>query len=173
MKAKTKRHYQKHLTPEQTEILHSLNQFRTTVENGTIDVWWLYDDGGLALLLPYLLTQNRSYLEGARLRIFTVSNHPSSSENEEKELAALLSKFRIQFDEITVVKNDDKDPKPETISEFEKLIQPFYIGSENDEFQEGLILEAELENNKDKTKRILKMSEFLRTYSSESNLVVM
>jgi hypothetical protein len=23
---------------------------------GTIDVWWLYDDGGLTLLLPYILT---------------------------------------------------------------------------------------------------------------------
>ncbi len=24
--------------------------------DGTIDVWWLYDDGGLTLLLPYILT---------------------------------------------------------------------------------------------------------------------
>ncbi len=23
---------------------------------GTIDVWWLYDDGGLTLLLPYIIT---------------------------------------------------------------------------------------------------------------------
>uniref|UniRef100_A0AC34FZQ6 Solute carrier family 12 member 2 n=1 Tax=Panagrolaimus sp. ES5 TaxID=591445 RepID=A0AC34FZQ6_9BILA len=53
----------KQFTVEQTEILASINQFRINVEKGIIDVWWLYDDGGLSLLLPYLLTQNKSYLE--------------------------------------------------------------------------------------------------------------
>ncbi len=29
---------------------------------GTIDVWWLYDDGGLTLLLPYILTTRHGYI---------------------------------------------------------------------------------------------------------------
>jgi hypothetical protein len=32
-------------------------RFQTRVRQGTIDVWWLYDDGGLTLLIPYLLTK--------------------------------------------------------------------------------------------------------------------
>ena len=28
------------------EIISSFNQFSTKVKQGTIDVWWLFDDGG-------------------------------------------------------------------------------------------------------------------------------
>ncbi|KIH59090.1 hypothetical protein ANCDUO_10692 [Ancylostoma duodenale] len=41
---------------------------KTTSKGSTIDVWWLSDDGGLTLLVPYLLTQSKSYLE-VRLKI--------------------------------------------------------------------------------------------------------
>lgn len=32
-------------------------------ENPQIHVWWLYDDGGLTLLIPHLLRLQKSYLE--------------------------------------------------------------------------------------------------------------
>ena len=35
-----------------------------------IDVYWLFDDGGLTLLLPYLLTL-RKYWSKAKIRLFT------------------------------------------------------------------------------------------------------
>ncbi|RZF35441.1 hypothetical protein LSTR_LSTR015851, partial [Laodelphax striatellus] len=35
------------------EVLHSITQFQRKRKKGHIDVWWLYDDGGLTLLLPY------------------------------------------------------------------------------------------------------------------------
>lgn len=38
-------------------------KFTKRMKNGIIDVWWLYDDGGLTLLIPYLLTNQASYLE--------------------------------------------------------------------------------------------------------------
>ncbi|CAN8029667.1 unnamed protein product, partial [Ixodes persulcatus] len=38
------------------EVLQSVNQFIRKQRKGTIDVWWLYDDGGLTMLIPYLLT---------------------------------------------------------------------------------------------------------------------
>ena len=44
--------------PLAKEIVGDITQFqqRTKKRNGTIDVWWLYDDGGLTLLIPYILT---------------------------------------------------------------------------------------------------------------------
>lgn len=43
--------------------LADMNRFSNQIKHGTIDIWWLNDDGGLTLLIPYLLTQSKSYLE--------------------------------------------------------------------------------------------------------------
>ena len=53
------------LNRSQKERLACIDQFKTPIKMGTIDVWWLYDDGGLALLVPYLLANKGSYLNGA------------------------------------------------------------------------------------------------------------
>lgn len=42
------------------------------VKKNLIDVWWLYDDGGLTTLLPYILSQTSQYKK-CKLRIFTVA----------------------------------------------------------------------------------------------------
>lgn len=49
-----------------TEIIgKKINMFykKGRVENTQIHVWWLYDDGGLTLLIPHLLRLPKSYLE--------------------------------------------------------------------------------------------------------------
>ena len=42
------------------------------IERGYIDVWWIVQDGGLLLLIPFLLLQNRVW-RSCRLRIFTIA----------------------------------------------------------------------------------------------------
>ncbi|EYC27956.1 hypothetical protein Y032_0008g268 [Ancylostoma ceylanicum] len=76
---------------------------KTASRGATIDVWWLSDDGGLTLLVPYLLTQSKSYLEGARLRVFTIAAEGTSISTEEERMASLLQKFRIQYTYLHVV----------------------------------------------------------------------
>ena len=39
----------------------------------SIDVYWLSDDGGLSILVPYLLTQS-SYWKNASLRVFAAGH---------------------------------------------------------------------------------------------------
>ena len=51
------------LSVAQRDLLSSINQFQRRRHDATIDVWWLYDDGGLALLVPLQLCQSWSYLE--------------------------------------------------------------------------------------------------------------
>lgn len=43
-------------------VIRPDDKFRTTIRNGVVDVWWLFDDGGLTLLLSYLLTTQNTYL---------------------------------------------------------------------------------------------------------------
>ena len=50
---------------------------------GYIDVWWLYDDGGLTLLIPYILTMRKQYAECA-LRIFALAQDANNKEEETK-----------------------------------------------------------------------------------------
>jgi hypothetical protein len=42
-------------------------KFRNRIKDGAVDVWWLYDDGGLTWLLAYLLTTHPSFVEVAPL----------------------------------------------------------------------------------------------------------
>ena len=47
--------------------LRSIVKSSTGVDVGYIDVWWMYDDGGLSMLVPHLLRLDGSYLDGAVL----------------------------------------------------------------------------------------------------------
>lgn len=52
--------------------------------SGTLDVWWLYDDGGLTILLPYIISQ-RSTWANCKLRIFALANRHHEMELEERK----------------------------------------------------------------------------------------
>ena len=63
-----------------------------------MDVWFLYDDGGLSLLLPHLLRLSKGF-EGWTIRVPVVREHDDSTEEEveagKQRMRHLLSKFRI------------------------------------------------------------------------------
>ena len=69
-----------------------------TPKEGLIDVYWLYDDGGLTLLLPHILT-TRAKFSKCKLRVFFLSSGDNSERANDyaKNMEALLSKFRIEF----------------------------------------------------------------------------
>jgi solute carrier family 12 sodium/potassium/chloride transporter 2 len=82
-------------------------------------------------------------------------------------MAALLSKFRISFSDITIISDVGRKPKQETIQQFNRLVEPFR-GEE-----EGLITDADLSSQKDRTMRQLRVSELLRKHSTEADLIVL
>jgi hypothetical protein len=55
----------------------SQNIFHRKFYNNFIDIWWLFDDGGLTLLIPYLLSQ-RKYWSRCKLRIFIQAKSSNS-----------------------------------------------------------------------------------------------
>ena len=76
------------------EIFEKARVFRSKKKlEGTIDVYWLYDDGGLTLLLPYILSTRTKYSR-SKLRIFFLSNKIEKIEEETRNMAELMAKFR-------------------------------------------------------------------------------
>lgn len=43
------------------EVIQELSQFTKRRSNAVIDVYWLYDDGGLTLLLPYIISTRHNW----------------------------------------------------------------------------------------------------------------
>eukprot|EP01084_Bolivina_argentea_P179848 310752_1 len=70
--------------------------------HGFIDIWWLYDDGGLTVLIPYLLSSHELWKD-CKLRIMALENLGYSEQNE---LASLMTKLRINA-EIVPVRSDE------------------------------------------------------------------
>ncbi|VDN42401.1 unnamed protein product, partial [Gongylonema pulchrum] len=105
-------------TAAQRELVASICRFHRKIKGATIDVWWLYDDGGLTLLVPHLLTLPKSYLENARLRVFSISTSPTMMEQEQRSMAALLTKFRIDFSDVSVIPDIGRKPNAQTYAFF-------------------------------------------------------
>lgn len=78
------------LSKVQRDVLSSINQFQIKMKKAVVDVWWLFDDGGLTLLIPHLLSVHKTFLEGAKLRVFVTANNAASVMEEKKKLVVLL-----------------------------------------------------------------------------------
>ena len=47
-----------------------------SLDEGQIDIYWVVEEGGLCLLLPYLLSQHRIWRKNTTIRIFAVATDP-------------------------------------------------------------------------------------------------
>ncbi|KAI1902138.1 hypothetical protein AGOR_G00041620 [Albula goreensis] len=82
------------------------NQERLS-EGGTIDVWWIVHDGGLLMLLPFLLRQHKVWRK-CKMRIFTVAQMDDNSIQMKKDLQMFLYHLRLDA-EVEVVEMHDSD----------------------------------------------------------------
>uniref|UniRef100_A0A673BQT7 Solute carrier family 12 member 6-like n=1 Tax=Sphaeramia orbicularis TaxID=375764 RepID=A0A673BQT7_9TELE len=74
---------------------------------GYIDVWWIVHDGGMLMLLPFLLRQHKVWRK-CGMRIFTVAQMEDNSIQMKKDLATFLYHLRIVA-EVEVVEMHDSD----------------------------------------------------------------
>lgn len=139
--------------PSETEIAFKEKQ------KGTIDVWWFRDDGGLTILIPYLLSIH-SYWKGCKLRIFTPASTHKLQSNELR-MANLLKRFRIDFSSIVEVEGINKAPSSQSIQTFMKL-------PVKDEFTDLSTLEKDR-----RTMRNIRLGELIREHSNDAKLIVL
>ncbi|XP_054278489.1 solute carrier family 12 member 4 isoform X2 [Macrosteles quadrilineatus] len=86
-----------------------INFFPESTEKvaGNIDIWWIVHDGGLLMLLPFLLKQHRTW-KNCKMRIFTVAQMEDNSIQMKKDLKNFLYQLRIDA-EVEVVEMTDND----------------------------------------------------------------
>ncbi|XP_057292168.1 solute carrier family 12 member 4-like [Hydractinia symbiolongicarpus] len=79
----------------------------TCREEGNIDIWWIVHDGGLMLLMMFLLRQHKVWRK-CNLRLFTVAQINDNSIQIKKDLSSLIYNLRIHA-EIEVIELNDSD----------------------------------------------------------------
>uniref|UniRef100_A0A224YZN8 Solute carrier family 12 (Sodium/potassium/chloride transporter) member 2 n=1 Tax=Rhipicephalus zambeziensis TaxID=60191 RepID=A0A224YZN8_9ACAR len=163
-------------TPDEPkELPLSINQFLRKQKKGTIDVWWLYDDGGLTMLIPYLLTTRNNW-SGCKLRVFSLANKKEELDREQRNMASLLSKFRIEYSDVTVIPDIVRPPAESSKREFEELVRKWRRTEDDDtevEHDPLEISDSEMLALKDKTYRHLRLRELLQKHSKNATLVAM
>ncbi|XP_016106617.1 solute carrier family 12 member 2 [Sinocyclocheilus grahami] len=161
-------------------LLDASQQFQQKQGKGTIDVWWLFDDGGLTLLIPYLIANKKKWKD-CKIRVF-IGGKINRIDHDRRAMATLLSKFRIDFSDITVLGDINTKPKSEGLTEFAQMIEPYKL-REDDMEQEAAeklkseepwrITDNELELYKAKSNRQIRLNELLKEHSCTANLIVM
>uniref|UniRef100_A0A8C7GQE5 Solute carrier family 12 member 2 n=1 Tax=Oncorhynchus kisutch TaxID=8019 RepID=A0A8C7GQE5_ONCKI len=161
-------------------LLEASQQFKKKQCKGTVDVWWLFDDGGLALLIPYLLTEKKKWKD-CKIRLF-IGGKINRIDHDRRAMAALLSKFRIDFSAIYVLGDINTKPKKHNVLSFEEMIEPYKL-KEDDMEQEAAerlkaeepwrISDNELELYRAKTNRQIRLNELLKEHSNSAKLIVM
>ena len=135
------------------EIVNTFHKKR----KGFIDVWWLYDDGGLTILAPHLLSLS-SHWKGCKLRIFTPASDKKIKANQIR-MANLLKKFRIDFSSVVEFRGINKHPKEESVRAFKKLRKGEHLPPDG-------VLDK-------KTLRQIRLGELLHEHSSEAKLIAL
>ncbi|XP_056376160.1 solute carrier family 12 member 7 isoform X2 [Hyla sarda] len=91
-------------------VAKNIDMFPTNQERfaeGNIDVWWIVHDGGMLMLLPFLLRQHKVWKK-CRMRIFTVAQMADNSIQMKKDLQMFLYHLRLDA-EVEVVEMFEND----------------------------------------------------------------
>ncbi|XP_047451217.1 solute carrier family 12 member 3 isoform X2 [Mugil cephalus] len=146
----------------------------------TIDVYWLSDDGGLTLLLPYLLTRRKRWAQ-CKVRVF-VGGDPDKRDEQKEELLSLIKRFRLGFDDVEVLPDIYQSPQPMNILQFENMVARFRQDANpkrdadsrpsRQQEEPWMITDQDLERCKAKTLRQIRLNEVLQDYSREAALIV-
>ncbi|XP_054070318.1 solute carrier family 12 member 1 isoform X2 [Rissa tridactyla] len=162
------------------KLLEASTQFKKKQGKGTIDIWWLFDDGGLTILIPYILTIRKKW-KNCKLRIFT-GGKVNRIEEEKLAMASLLSKFRIKFADINIICDINIKPNKESWKFFEEMIEPYRLHESCKDITTAeklkretpwKITDAELEAFKEKSYRQVRLNELLQEHSRAANLIVL
>ncbi|XP_061607581.1 solute carrier family 12 member 1 [Phyllopteryx taeniolatus] len=161
------------------KLVQASAQFKTKQPKGTLDVWWLFDDGGLTLLLPYILTTRKKWKD-CKMRIF-IAGLPGRSELYKQEMTSLLQKFRIKCTDIVVIDDIHVKPRNDSLKTFEDMIEPFRLHERTKESaqveatrktQPWKITDDELDEFEEKTNLQIRLNELLQENSKSANLIV-
>ncbi|KAJ6651864.1 hypothetical protein lerEdw1_015969 [Lerista edwardsae] len=159
---------------------HLETVFQGNQKKKNVDIYWLSDDGGLTLLIPYLLTRRKRWSR-CKVRVF-ISGQIVNAEGHREEIQFLLNRFRLGFNEVVVLPEIMWKPEETSCKEFEDLIAPyrFHESQKDDEGTEVTekdmpwkITSEDLRVYKKKTEQYIRLHEILQNHSRNAALIVM
>jgi len=121
------------------------------VQTGTIDLWWIIHDGGLLLLIVFLL-KNHKIWQKCKLRLFTVAQMDENSIQIKNDLVQYMYFLRIEA-EVEVVEMNDAEISAYTyektlkLHEREKLLKKLNLNENVVEIEPQLVLERVRRNS--------------------------
>ncbi len=159
-------------TPMNTEhqkMVAKVQQFRgKSSREGTLDLYWLYDDGGLSLLLPHLL-RSKPRFSHCNLRVFFITDE-EDTERERKKMEEVIHKFRIETESVSVLEGVNDPPSMETEKAWQKQLQ--HATRKARKTDSLATLTEELAANKERTNFHLRLSELVKRKSKEAATMV-
>uniref|UniRef100_A0A673KTA6 Solute carrier family 12 member 3 n=1 Tax=Sinocyclocheilus rhinocerous TaxID=307959 RepID=A0A673KTA6_9TELE len=152
--------------------------FQTKQGRKSIDIYWISDDGGLTLLVPYLLTR-RNRWKKCKLRVFILGDQETIKEDR-KDMKMLLKRFRLEIEDLVIITDVDKTPLAKNLQRYEETIAPFRLSEEQagGDVQELKRLSPWKISNKDleaiqpKIERTLRLNEIIKKNSIHAALVL-
>ena len=138
------------------EKYHKIDWNLNNCFENIIDVWWIVDDGGLILLIPYIMCLC-TYWSKCKVRInliFDINDNINESEQIQK-INGLIIKFRLNkvyHNQPRIIRVKNSNPSRNTIVRFERLSESKIKNTT----RQKVIL------------RWLKLSELLNEYSKQS-----
>ncbi|NXH38895.1 S12A3 protein, partial [Dicaeum eximium] len=167
--------------------------FQSQQGKKTIDIYWLFDDGGLTLLIPYLLGRKKRWRK-CKIRVF-VGGQINRMDEERKASTSCLTSTRNpdqSSNHPPSFPRAPQHPKPAqtlflgtvclccSIKRFDELIAPFRLndGFKDDatvnEMRQGCpwkISDEEVNKNRAKSLRQVRLNEILLDYSRDAALI--
>ncbi|ESO08644.1 hypothetical protein HELRODRAFT_74876 [Helobdella robusta] len=142
-------------------------------QKGFIDVWWLFDDGGMTLLMPHLMTTKKLWSH-CKLRIYMAGTKKEALDHDQRHLASLLHKFRIKYSSMHVVMDIGKRPSAGKMEMFMDMLNDWRLkeGETTEEFP-WKITDSELSTFRNKTYRQLRLRELLEEHSHDATFIAM
>lgn len=151
-------------------ICRNLDQieFNTKRPNpfGTVDIWWLLDDGGLSVLIPHIMAKSQFWkgqtqgTDTVPIRLFIISEGGSDSDDF-RRVSNLIRRFRLDNIEICAVSTDGIGASQQSYEHYQQTIVPDAAKNRT----------KKDEKIKKLTDRWLRVSELVKENSSEARLV--
>ncbi|NWX42514.1 S12A3 protein, partial [Steatornis caripensis] len=154
--------------------------FQSEQGKKTIDIYWLFDDGGLTLLIPYLLGRKKRWGK-CKIRVFVGGQINRMDEERKAAVTAPLP-----FSPAPSTPEPTRAPFPGTvclscsIKRFDDLIAPFRLNdgfkdeATVNEMRQGCpwkISDEEVDKNRAKSLRQVRLNEILLDYSRDAALI--
>ena len=154
-----------------------IKEFRDKKRRGNLDIWWLFDDGGMPVLLGHILKSRMQFAE-CNIRVFTLGSEKLERQTsmfavlsksvttnlETKHMEKVLSNFRINSSAVTVISNMKAFAKQELWDGFRERMRSLPAGT---------VTEEEVNKEQEFINKHLRLSEELQKHSSNAQMILL